>query len=142
MEHRVKKYNGISPGTFYAVTDGEARDSGPINFPIWIVSTETGKLTEVPKGEAYYGLDLMNKAEYLIRAVGLTFSIDTHQDLFKDKFRSVSAEGCRKGLNFLKGKHILFLEQRAAAVKAREILLKRQQKINEELDMINSLISF
>ena len=142
MEHRIKKHNGINPGTFYAMTDNEARDSGSINFPMWIVNTETGRLTEVPKGKAYYGLDVMSKAEYLIRAVGLTFSIDTHQDLFKDKLRSLSAEGCKKGLNMLKGKHILFLDQRAAALKAQEILLKRQRKINEELNMVNSLISY
>ena len=45
-------------------------------------------------------------------------------------------------LNIQKGKNILFLNQRDAAKKAREILLKKQKKINEELKMINSLIMF
>jgi hypothetical protein len=66
MEYRVKKYNGISPGTFYALTDNEARDSGTIDFPLWIVNLDTGIITEIGKGFASFMPGWEGEVEYKI----------------------------------------------------------------------------
>jgi hypothetical protein len=143
MEYRVKKYNGMSPGTFYAITDNETRDSGYINFPLWIVNLDTGIITEIEKGKTFFMPGWEGEVEYKI-LVGrnMMFTVDTRDDMFTDNFKNVPPENIRKGLYQFKGRNILYLNQRSAVLKAREILLRKQQKINEELDMINSLISY
>lgn len=136
MEYRIKKCNDISPGTFYALTQNETLNSGIINFPVWIVNTDSGKLTEIEKGRADFHKDFMSNDKYIIYAGGFVFYVHTRQDMFHDNFRSAAK------YYWQKGKNILFLNQRDAAIKSREILLRKQNKINEELDMLNTLIVF
>lgn len=143
MEYRVKKYNGMSPGTFYAITDNEARDSGTINFPLWIVNLDTGIITEIEKGKAYFMPGWEGEVEYkILVGKNMIFTVDTRDDMFTDNFKNVPPEHIKHGLYQFKGRNILYLNQRSAVIKVREILLRKQQKINEELEMINSLISY
>jgi len=136
MEYRIKKCNNISPGTFYALTQNETIEYGKINHPLWIVNTDSGKLTEIEKGRADFQKDYMSNAKYIIHAGGFVFYVYTQQDMFNDNFRNATK------YYWQKGKNILFLNQRDAAIKSRKILLRKQKKINEELDMVNSLILF
>ena len=136
MEYRIKKCNDIPPGTFYALTQNETLNSGIINFPVWIVNTDSGRLTEIEKGKADFHKDCMSNDKYIIYAGGFVFNINARQDMFHDNFRNTTK------YYWQKGKNILFLNQRDAAIKSREILLRKQNKINEELNMVNSLILF
>ena len=136
MEYRIKKCNNIPPGTFYALTQNETIEYGKINYPLWIVNTDSGRLTEIEKGEATFHKNYMGEAEYIIYAGNLKFNVITRQDMFSNNFRNATK------YYWQKGKNILFLNQRDAAKKSREILLKKQKKINEELKMVNSLIVF
>lgn len=133
MEYRIKKCNIIPPGTFYALTQNETIEYGKINYPLWIVNTDSGRLTEIEKGEATFD---KNDTEYVIYAGGFVFYVYTRQDMFHDNFRNATK------YYWQKGKNILFLSQYDAAKKAQEILIRKQRKINEELNMINSLILF
>jgi len=136
MSHRVEKYDEITPGTFYALTKNETIEHGEINYPLWIVNTDSGKLTEIEKGRADFHKDYTSTTKYVIYAGNFVFYVYTRQDMFCDNFRNATK------YYWQKGKNILFLNQRDAAKKSREILLKKQKKINEELKMVNSLILF
>jgi hypothetical protein len=133
MEYRIKKCNIIPPGTFYALTQNETIEYGKINYPLWIVNTDSGRLTEIEKGEATFD---KNDTEYIIYAGGFVFYVNTRQDMFHNNFRNAT------NYYWQKGKNILFLSQYDAAKKAQEILMRKQRKINEELNMVNSLILF
>lgn len=136
MEYRIKKCNNIPPGTFYALTQNETIEYGIINHPLWIVNTDSGRLTEIEKGEATFNRDYTPNNKYTIYAGGFVFHVYTRQDMFHDNFRNAAKYFWQKG------KNILFLNQRDAAIKSREILLRKQNKINEELDMLKTLIVF
>jgi len=134
MEYRIKKCNNIPPGTFYALTQNETIEYGKINHPLWIVNTDSGRLTEIEKGEATFNKDYTGKTKYIIYAGGFVFYVYTRQDMFHDNFRNATK------YYWQKGKNILFLDQRDAAIKSREILLRKQNKINEEFDMLKTLL--
>lgn len=135
MEYRIKKCNIIPPGTFYALTQNETIEYGKINHPLWIVNTDSGRLTEVEKGRAdFHKNPCMSNAKYIIYAGNFLFYVYTREDMFRNNFRNATE------YYWQKGKNILFLNQRDAAIKSREILLRKQNKINEELDMLKTLI--
>jgi hypothetical protein len=101
---------------------------------VWIVNTDSGRLTEIEKGKADFHKDCMSNDKYIIYAGGFVFNVNTRQDMFDDNFRNTAK------YYWQKGKNILFLNQRDAAIKSREILLRKQNKINEELDMLKTLL--
>lgn len=144
MNNRIEKFTGRTPISFcdlvnnYSKYDNETSYAHPIT-PLYLVNKVSGMMKVVPVAHIY--AKKLVDGEYcniVIRTNNLeylaSFSV-RNTDKYENKLVDIVWG------SFYAGNYELFLNQRDAAIRSKELLWKKKMKLDGEIAMLEKLIN-